>query len=106
MVKGWSQVIFLARRTRTVKLCSPGTRARLGALGVGRVKMVRSKGQHRPLPQREVKALARANGTSRVPLGGLVRMSRAVEDQSAPILEEITSELGGNMMALTPLAEA
>jgi hypothetical protein len=30
-----------------------------------------------------------------VPLGGRVRKSRAVEDQSAPIPEEITSELGG-----------
>ena len=30
-----------------------------------------------------------------VPLGGRVRKLRAVEDQSAPIPEEITSELGG-----------
>ena len=30
-----------------------------------------------------------------VPVGGRVRKSRAVEDQSAPIPEEITSELGG-----------
>ena len=51
--------LLCGRKTRTMKLCSPGTRARLGALGVGRV-----------------------------------RMSRAVEDQSAPIPEEITSELG------------
>jgi len=29
-----------------------------------------------------------------VPLGGRVRKSRAVEDQSAPIPENITSELG------------
>ena len=29
-----------------------------------------------------------------VPVGGRVRMSRAVKDQSAPIPEEITSELG------------
>ena len=33
---------LLARRMRTVKLCSPGTRARLGALGVGRVRMLRA----------------------------------------------------------------
>ena len=31
--------ILLARRTRTVKLCSLGTRARLGALGVGWVRL-------------------------------------------------------------------
>ena len=30
-----------------------------------------------------------------VPVGGRVRKSRAVEDQSAPIPEERTSELGG-----------
>jgi hypothetical protein len=40
------------------------------------------------------KALARANGTSRRAIGGWVRKLRAVEDQSAPIPEEITSELG------------
>ena len=33
---------LLARRTRTMKLCSPGTRARLGALGVGRVRILRA----------------------------------------------------------------
>jgi hypothetical protein len=30
-----------ARGTRTVKRCSPGTRARRGALGVGRVRILR-----------------------------------------------------------------
>jgi hypothetical protein len=30
-----------------------------------------------------------------VPLGGRVRKTRAVEDHSAPIPKEITSELGG-----------
>jgi hypothetical protein len=45
--------------------------------------------------RKKQKALARANGTSRVPAGGRVRKLRAVEDQSAPIPEEITSELGG-----------
>jgi hypothetical protein len=30
-----------------------------------------------------------------VPVGGRVRKLRAVEDQSAPIPEEVTSELGG-----------
>ena len=32
-----------------------------------------------------------------VPVGGRVRRLRAVEDQSAPIPEERTSELGGSM---------
>ena len=36
-----------------------------------------------------------------VPLGGRVRKLRAVEDQSAPIPEEITSELGGSMRGQT-----
>ena len=39
---GSSQIILLARRTRTIKLCSLGRRARLGALGVGRVRMSRA----------------------------------------------------------------
>ena len=33
---------LLARRTRTMKQCSPGTRARLGAIGVGRVRKLRA----------------------------------------------------------------
>jgi len=41
-VSGNHQTILLARRTRTMKLCSPGTRARLGALGVGRVRILRA----------------------------------------------------------------
>jgi hypothetical protein len=45
---------------------------------------------------RSQKALARANGTSRRASGwAWVRKLRAVEDQSAPIPEERTSELGG-----------
>src|SRR4029077_8884611 len=43
-----------ARGTRTIRMCSPGTRARLGALGVGRVKMVRAiEDQSAPLPLKE-----------------------------------------------------
>ena len=34
-------------------------------------------------------------GEKYLPVGGRVRKLRAVEDQSAPIPEEITSELGG-----------
>jgi hypothetical protein len=33
-----------------------------------------------------------------VPVGGRVRKLHAVEDQSAPIPEEITSELGGTII--------
>jgi hypothetical protein len=44
------------------------------------------------------KALARANGTSRRASEWRVRKLRAVEDQSAPIPEEITSELGGTIL--------
>jgi len=40
------------------------------------------------------KALARAHGTSWRASGWAVRKLSAVEDQSAPIPEEITSELG------------
>jgi hypothetical protein len=36
-----------------------------------------------------------------VPVGGQVRRLRAVEDQSAPIPEEITSKLGGSMRGQT-----
>jgi hypothetical protein len=61
---------LLARRTRTVKLCSPGTRARLGALGdFGRVRILRAvKGNlgHSPKGKyRKWKAFAWAHGTSR-----------------------------------------
>ncbi len=37
-----SPLVSYARGTRTVKLCSPGTRVRLGALGVGWVRMLRA----------------------------------------------------------------
>ena len=37
-----SQGALFARRTRTMKRCSPGRRARLGALGVGRVRNLRA----------------------------------------------------------------
>ena len=74
---------LLARRTRTVKLCAFDAR---------------SKGQPWPLPSREVK---RIGGPSLglmarlgVTAGGRVRKLRAVEDQSAPIPEETTNELG------------
>ena len=33
-----------------------------------------------------------------VPVGGRVRKLRAVEDQSVPIPEEVTSKLGGNII--------
>ena len=36
-------------------------------------------------------------GEKYLPVGGRVRKSRVMEDQSAPIPEERTSELGGNM---------
>ena len=50
---GSGQTILLARRTRTIKLCSPGTRARLGALGVGRVRMLRAVKDNLATPLRE-----------------------------------------------------
>ena len=40
-----------------------------------------------------------------VPVGGRVRKLRAVEDQSAPIPEEITSKLGGSYFIDGGLAE-
>jgi len=43
------------------------------------------------------KALAGANGTSRR-ASGWARKSRAVEDQSAPIPEDMTNKLGGNII--------
>jgi hypothetical protein len=39
-------------------------------------------------------------GEKYLPVGGRVRKLRAVEDQSAPIPEEITSELGGIICSL------
>ena len=86
---------LLARRTRTVKLCSPGRGARLGALEVGRVRMLRAvevAHSHSSKKWKERKAFARANGTSRRASGRAGEKLRAVEDQSAPIPEETTSE--------------
>ena len=40
--EGSGQGALLARRTRTMKRCSRGKRARLGAVGVGRVRMSRA----------------------------------------------------------------
>jgi hypothetical protein len=39
-------------------------------------------------------------GEKYLPVGGRVRKSRAVEDQSASIPEEVTSELGGSICNL------
>ena len=47
---------------------------------------------------RSQKALAQANGTSRRASGWAGEKSRAVEDHSAPIPEDIASELGGNII--------
>jgi hypothetical protein len=40
-----------------------------------------------------------------VPVGGRVRKLRAVEDQSAPIPKERTSELGGSICSLVRRAQ-
>jgi len=64
---------LLARRTRTVKLCSFDAR---------------SKGQPWPLPLGQVGKFVRPShglmARLGVPVGGRVRKSRAIEDQSAP----------------------
>jgi hypothetical protein len=63
-------------------MCSPGTRACLGMLLVG-------KGEN----------VARNQGSTRLPFKtkwGIER-ARAVEDQSAPIPEEILSKVGGSV---------
>ena len=85
-----------------------------GSLKRMRVFDARSKGQPWPLPYREMKRIGRPSlglmtrpgrsiakqsegraGEKCLPVGGRVKKLRAVEDQSAPIPEEITSELGG-----------
>ena len=88
--KGWSLMIFcaratrglrrmrreqpgalFARRTHTMKLCSPGRRARLGALRVGRVRMSRAvEGSLGRSPKREWKELD-ALTREKAPLGAL-----------------------------------
>jgi len=47
---------FLARKPRTVKLCPPGTGARLGALGVWRVRKLRAMEGHSFLILDEIKS--------------------------------------------------
>ena len=79
---------LLARRTRTIRMCSFDAR---------------SKGQSWPLPWIEVWRTGRPSLGLRarlgVPVGGRVRKPCAVEDQSAPIPEEIRSKLGGIALA-------
>ena len=68
-------MIFCARATRGRGLPSPGLMARPG-------KSIAKQSEGRA-------------GEKYLPVGGRVRKSRAVEDQSAPIPKEITSELEG-----------
>ena len=51
-------------------------------------------------------ALAGLMARLSVSVGGRVRMSRAVEDQSAPIPEDKTSELGGIICSLVRRAQS
>ena len=68
-------MIFCARATRGRGRPSPGLMARLG-------RSIAKQSEGRA-------------GEKYLPVGGRVRKLRAVEDQSAPIPEEITSKLGG-----------
>jgi hypothetical protein len=53
---------LLARGTRTIRMCSRGTRARLGALGVGWVRMLRAvKGSLGPSPSGKVGEIGRTS---------------------------------------------
>src|SRR5438105_55129 len=72
---------LLARRTRTVKLCSFDARSKgnLGHSPKGNIRNLRPS----------LGLMARLG----VPVGGRVRKSRAVEGQSDPIPEEATSKL-------------
>jgi hypothetical protein len=73
--EGWRLMIFCARATRGRGLPSLGLMARPG-------KSIAKQSEGRA-------------GEKYLPVGGRVRKLRAVEDQSAPIPEEIKSELGG-----------
>ena len=72
-------MIFCARATRGLSRPSPGLMAR-----PGRSIAKQSEG---------------GAGEKYLPVGGRVRKLRAVEDQSAPIPEERTSELEGSSVA-------
>ena len=96
--EGSSQTILLARRTRTIQRCSFDARreGQSGCSPEGKVGKI-----ERPSPglmARPGKSIAKQSegraGEKYLPVGGRVRKLRAVEDQSAPIPEEITSELG------------
>ncbi len=73
-------MIFCARATRGLGRPSLGLMARLG-------KSIAKQSEGRA-------------GEKYLPLGGWVKKSRAVEDQSAPIPEERKSELGRIMYIL------
>src|SRR6266850_6999654 len=83
---GSSQTILLVRRGRTIGMCSLDARSegQSGCSPEGEVGKTR-----RPSPGQ----MARLG----VPVGGRVRRLCAVEDQAAPIPEEVTSKLGGSM---------
>ena len=104
--KGWEwesrQGDSLAPGTRTIRMCSFDGRSwsHPDAPPNGLKKRRdhrRSKGQPRPLPPEQVRKLGTPHSsswqTSACQLGERVKTSCAVEDQSAPIPEEIMSRL-------------
>src|SRR6267142_2271251 len=83
MMRRSRQTVLLARRAPTIKRWSLDARSEEQSA----YSFWGGRGIRRPSPG----LMARLG----VPVGGRVRKHRAVEDQSAPIPEERTSELGG-----------
>jgi len=91
---------LLAERARSE--CARSMRAVEGSLGHSPQERYREVGRPSPgLMARPGKSIAKQSegraGEKYLPVGGRVRKLRAGEDQSAPISEAITSELGGNI---------
>jgi hypothetical protein len=103
--RGWSLMIFCARATRGLRRvggewpdhssCSP--RPTIGMCSLDAL----SEGQSGHSPWAKVGKIGKPSpglmARLGVPVGGRVRKLRAIEDQSAPIPEEITSGLGGSI---------
>jgi len=94
---------LLARRTRTIRMCSPGQERVSARQGWAGENVARSKGQFRPLPLGEQiesrNAVSRVNGTSREidcesnRRVRRVKKFRAVEDHQPPSLTKERASL-------------
>jgi hypothetical protein len=88
--RGWSLMIFWARATRGLRRC--------GARDMRSFLCSRSARPRKGLARRPQSKAPHALAWLVIELEEMVRKPRALEDQSATIPEEVTSELGENII--------